>query len=257
MLCLVLDKSLNQIPFASLISPHGKYLIEDFAILQSPSASVLVFASENAERKDPQNKETLLSIGNPRFEREENLNLADLPNALIEAETIAKNYQNAKIFVGENATKKSFLDTFETAEVIHFAGHFVTNEQSPGNSKMIFADGDLRSFEFSEKKLPESKLVVLSACETGFEKFNKSEGVIGIARTFLALGTPVVVASGWKVDSEVTKGLMISFHQNRRQQKLSTIESLRQAQIELIKNKETKSPYYWSAFSVFGGFSNY
>jgi CHAT domain-containing protein len=105
--------------------------------------------------------------------------------------------------------------------------------------------------------LPKAKLVVLSACETGFERYDKSEGAIGIARTFLALGAPLVVASEWKVDSEPTKDLMIAFHRNRREKKLTTAESLRQAQLETLSRAETRSPFYWAAFSLFGGYANY
>lgn len=256
-LCLVLDKSLHQIPFASLISSHGKYLIEDFAILYSPSSSVFVLATEDAKQKESQTEEKFLGIGNPQFDRKENPNLEDLPDARIEAETIKKNYTKSNNFIGEKATKANFLKEFENAEIIHFAGHFIINEQSPSNSKLVFADDSLHSFELSEKKLNKSKLVILSACETGYEKFNKSEGAIGIGRMFLALGTPVVIASGWKVDSEVTKDLMISFHRNRRQKGLSSINALRQTQLEILEKTETKLPYYWSAFSPNGGYSNY
>ena len=79
---------------------------------------------------------------------------------------------------------------------------------------------------------------MLSACETGFEQYNKSEGAIGIARTLLALGAPVVVASQWKVDSEPTKDLMIAFHRNRKEKGLTSAESLRQAQLEVLSRDE-------------------
>lgn len=256
-ICFILDKSLHKIPFASLISPQGKYLIEDFSLFYSPSASVFVTASENAEKRSKVRNERLLSIGNPQFDRTENPNLEDLPNAEIEAEKISENYQTTNKFIGRSATKKSFLDQVDKAEVIHFAGHFVANGQSSRNSKLIFSDENLHSFEFSDKKLPDSKLVILSACETAYERSNKSEGMIGIGRTFLALGTPVVVASGWKVDSESTKDLMISFHQNRRRKGLSSIEAIRRAQLEILKHPDKNLPYYWAAFSAIGGFSDY
>jgi CHAT domain-containing protein len=142
-------------------------------------------------------------------------------------------------------------------DVVHFAGHFLPNGQSPGNSKLLFAGGDLRSSELSAYKLPKAKLVVLSACETGFERYNKSEGAIGIARTLLAMGAPLVVASQWQVDSEPTKDLMIAFHRNRKEKGLTTGESLRWAQLELLSKTETQAPFYWAAFSLFGGYANY
>ena len=255
-LCFVPDKSLHQLAFATLVSPSGKYLLEDYALFYAPSASVLVLATENARRKEARN-ESLLSVGNPDFDREENPNLPDLQSAEVEAKTIAASYQKPLELIGSDATKEKFLRNFANVEVIHFAGHFLANRQSPGNSKLLFAGGDLRSSELSAYKLPLAKLVVLSACETGFERYNKSEGAIGIARTLLALGAPIVVASQWKVDSEPTKDLMIAFHRNRKEKGMTSAESLRQAQLEVLSRDKTSAPFYWAAFSLFGGYANY
>ena len=141
--------------------------------------------------------------------------------------------------------------------MIHFAGHFLVNPHSARNSKLLFAGGALRSSELGKYKLPKVKLVVLSACETGLEHYDKSEGAIGISRTFLALGAPLVVASQWKVDSEPTKDLMIAFHRNRKQRGMPSAESLRQAQLEMLARSETRAPFYWAAFSLFGGYADY
>lgn len=256
-LCLVPDKSLHQLAFASLVSPNGKYLLEEFALFYAPSSSLLVLVTENARQKDRFTTEGLLSIGNPDFDRDENPNLADLGSAAEEAKSIAGNYQGSIPLLGREATRDRFLREFASANVIHFAGHFLANRHSPGNSKLLFAGGDLRASELGAYKLPQAKLVVLSACETGFERYDKSEGAIGIARTFLALGAPLVVASQWKVDSEPTKNLMIAFHRNRKIQHMTSVESLRQAQLEVLRNGQTESPYYWAAFSLFGGYANY
>ena len=254
-LCFIPDKSLHQLAFATLVSPEGKYLLEHYALFYAPSASVLVLATENARRKEQLTNERLLSIGNPDFDREENSNLSDLETAEVEAKTIAAGYQKSLNLFGGGATKEKFLQNLAHVEVVHFAGHFVANRQSPGNSKLLFAGGELRSSALAAYKLPLAKLVVLSACETGFERYNKSEGAIGIARTFLALGAPLVVASQWQVNSEPTKDLMILFHRNRKE--MTSAESLRQAQLEVLSRDETKAPFYWAAFSLFGGYAGY
>jgi CHAT domain-containing protein len=256
-LCLVPDKSMHQLSFATLVSPAGKYLLEDFALFYSPSASVLVLATENARRKEQVTNESLLSVGNPDFDREANPGLPDLRDAEAEARSITSGYKKSMALLGADATKERFLLNFANVEVIHFAGHFVANRQSPGNSKLLFAGGELRSAELSCYKLTRAKLVVLSACETGFERSNESEGAIGVARTLLALGAPLVVASQWKVDSETTKDLMIAFHRNRKQSGTTSAESLRRAQLELLGRDQTKAPFYWAAFSLFGGYANY
>jgi CHAT domain-containing protein len=68
---------------------------------------------------------------------------------------------------------------------------------------------------------------------------------------------PLVVASQWKVDSEHTKDLMIAFPRNRKANHMTSAESLRQAQLDMLRNGQTLSPYYWAAFSLFGGYANY
>jgi CHAT domain-containing protein len=254
--CVVPDKSLHQLAFASLVSPTGKYLIEDFSLLNAPSASVFVLATEKARRKN-QDAESVLSIGNPDFDRQEYSELPDLKDAAVEAQIIAGNYERPVALIGGDATRERFLKDFAAVDIIHFAGHFLVNPQSPGNSKLLFAGGELRSSELSSYQLARTKLVVLSACETGFERYNKSEGAIGIARTFLALGAPIVLASQWKVDSEPTKDLMIAFHRNRKQQRMSSAESLRAAQLQVLNQASTRAPFYWAAFSLFGGYTNY
>ncbi|MEK6283018.1 MAG: CHAT domain-containing protein [Acidobacteriota bacterium] len=256
-LCIVPDKSLHQLAFATLVSRAGTFLLEDHALFYAPSASVLVLATENARRKAQMRNESLLSVGNPAFDREDNPNLTDLQGAEAEAKVVASSYQPSLELLGGAATREAFLSNFAKVEVVHFAGHFVSNRQSPGNSKLLFSGGDLRTSELSQYKLPKAKLVVLSACETGFERYNKSEGAIGIARTLLALGSPVVVASQWKVDSEPTKDLMIAFHRNRKEKLMTSAESLRQAQLELLGHDKTSSPFYWAAFSLFGAYASY
>jgi CHAT domain-containing protein len=256
-LCVIPDKSLHGLAFATLVSDGGKYLLEDFALVHAPSASVLVLATERARGKERVTGERLLSIGNPDFDREENPTLPDLRAAETEARDIEEGYLSSLELIGGDATKERFLRAFVDAEVIHFAGHFVANRLSPGNSKLLFAGGELRSSELGAYKLSRAKLVVLSACETGFERYDKSEGAIGIARTLLALGAPVVVASQWKVDSEPTKDLMIAFHRNRKLKRMTAAESLRRAQLEVSGRDATRAPFYWAAFSLFGGYANY
>ena len=257
-ICVIDDKSLHQLPFAALISDDGRFLLEDFKILGAPSASVFVAATEKARELEKITDERLLSVGNPAFDKEENAGLDALPAAEEEARTIARIYPNAKQFVGADATKNVFLNEMPSAEIIHFAGHYVA-AASPQFSKLLFSGGDLRSFELASARLSNSKLVVLSACQTGIEKFFKGEGAIGIARTFLAIGAPVVVASRWKVDSAATRDLMIAFHRNRKEKNLSSVEALRAAQIEMLRGADEnfRQPYFWSAFSVIGASANY
>jgi CHAT domain-containing protein len=256
-LCILPDKFLHRLSFATLLSPEGKYLVEDHALIYAPSASIMVLASENAVSKEHVKNEHLLAVGNPDFDRQDNTNLPDLRAAEIEAGTIVKDYEGARELQRGDATRDAFLREMSTAEVIHFAGHFVANQYSPANSKLLFAGDDVRSSELGSYRLPKAKLVVMSACETGFEGYDQGEGVIGIARTWLAMGVPVVVATQWKVDSDATKDLMIAFHRYRRQKGMSVADSLRTAQLDALKSDKTSAPFYWGAFATFGGLTSY
>lgn len=263
-LFIIADKSLHRLPFASLYSEKSKkYLIEEYTIANTPSASIFIITTENAINKSED--ESLISIGNPSFDKNENPQLDDLQAARKEAYEVAKYYSKNEQFIGDDATKENLLKNFDNASVLHFAGHYIANEKSPLNSKLLLSktnekeEGDLRVIEIANRKRNHLKLVVLSACQTDVEQYYNGEGSIGAARIFLAIGSPVVVASYYEVDSESTADLMINFHRLRKEGGLNVPEALRQAQIEAIHNNQTEkqSPYYWLAFSAIGGFSRY
>jgi len=120
-------------------------------------------------------------------------------------------------------------------------------------------DDFITNIELRGEKLPRTKLVVLSACQTGVEGYYNSEGLVGLSRTFLAAGVPVAVASAWQVESEATSLLMKNFHHYRLKKNLSSSQALRQAQLDLLKADDEKfnSAYFWAAFSVYGGYAEF
>jgi CHAT domain-containing protein len=75
----------------------------------------------------------------------------------------------------------------------------------------------------------------------------------------LASGAPLVVASQWQVDSDATAELMKNFHRYRRQEKMPTAAALRYAQIDMLKSDDShfRMPYFWAAFAVFGGYTEF
>jgi CHAT domain-containing protein len=256
-LFIVPDKSLTQLPFSTLFS--DKYLIEEFSLSFSPSANVFLHCSKKAKEFDVRKQESLLSIGNPAFDRNEYENkLQPLPASKIEAETIAEVYPKSTILTENEATKDRIIEGLKTADVIHFAGHYLVDERSPLLSSFVLAgkkESNLKDYEIMAEKLSSTRLVVLSGCDTGFERFYQGEGIIGASRIFLAAGVPIVVASQWSVDSEATKELMIMFHQLRKTAKLSSSEALRHSQLKMIKGGKYQQPFFWAAFASIGGFT--
>lgn len=258
-LIIVPDKSLYYVPFASLVDTENKFLIEQFTVSYSPSATIFISNSEKTAGEDKRGGK-VLSIGDPDFDHEEFPGLPPLDSAEDEAREIAA-MTGSRPLTGKDATKESFMREVENFQILHFAGHYVANPDVPSGSKLVFAgrggESGLRMSEFAREKMPNLRLVVLSACETGIENVLEGEGLISASRAFLAAGVPVVVASQWMVDSEATKNLMVAFHRHR-QRGLNTAEALRRAQLEMINGRADAfaSPYYWAAFGVMGGLEN-
>lgn len=263
---IVPDKALFQLPFAALVAPAtGQYLVQDFTLLYAPSASVLVHCSRTArERVLLAQSETLLSVGNPAFDRAAYPELMDLPAAEVEAKKIAQLYDGVPALTGMRVQKAAFMDRLPHADVVHFAGHYVADERSPMRSRLLLAKdsangGALTVAEMFGKQLPRARLVVLSACQTQLERYDNDEGMIGMARTFLVAGAPVVVASQWPVDSDATAELMIRFHRLRKLEGLTTTRALRRSQQEMLAgtDQQYRHPYYWAAFLPVGGHADY
>ena len=116
-------------------------------------------------------------------------------------------------------------------------------------------DGVLTALDVAELDLRETKLAVLSACETAKGKVYRAEGIVGLTRAFMMAGAPRVLCSLWKVDDEATKALMVKFYELWNPEEgegLPAATALKQAQ-EFVKSHEKwKHPYYWAAWVLWG-----
>lgn len=267
-ICIVPDKTLNYVPFPALISPKERYLIQDFRLQFSPSASVLLECTEMARARQRGTPERLLSVGDPDFDRQMFPSLPLLSSARVEAERIAEQYTSKRVLVGEEARKEEVKKELSQADVVQFATHYVPDLKSPMLSRLLLArpeadvessdEGYLCPAEIYRMKLSRTRLVVLSGCQTGVEQTLRGEGAISVARPFLAAGVPLVVASLWSVETNSTKDLMIAFHSYRRVG-LSTVDALRKAQLKMLDKgpNEVGHSFTWAAFEVIGGRSEF
>jgi CHAT domain-containing protein len=96
-------------------------------------------------------------------------------------------------------------------------------------------DGILTAEEVVNLDLRNTELVVLSACDTGLGKVAGGEGVFGLQRAFGLAGVRTTIASLWKVDDDATQVLMVEFYRNLWEKKLGKLESLRQAQLTMMR----------------------
>lgn len=270
--CVVPDKILSHLPFAALASKaSGKYLVEDYALIYSPSSNAFIQSTEAASGKEGTRPERLLSVGNPHFDARAYPAFKRLPAAGAEARGIAAYYDSPSVITGDAATKERVGREMEAADVIHLATHSFANEQSPMYSKLLLAKdasgeaapgdtgGALFAYEIYGLKFPRTRLVILSACATAAERYYGGEGLIGLSSPFITGGVPLVVASLWPVDSDSTAALMVGFHRHRKRDGLSTAEALRRAQAEMLNSSRTdyRQPYHWASFIVTGGHAGF
>lgn len=127
------------------------------------------------------------------------------------------------------------------------------NMRAPTDSE----DAYLTAEEVAWLDLKGVDLVVLSACQTGLGRPQTAEGMISLSRAFHQTGARTVISSLWKVRDDSTSELMTSFYRNLWQKKMSKLEALRTAQLQLLeKNRRTQSgqadPHSWGAFVLSG-----
>ena len=105
-------------------------------------------------------------------------------------------------------------------------------------------DGILTAYEIASLDLRKTKLVVLSACETGRGSIHQAEGVMGLQRAFKTAGADKLVLSLWKVPDKETAQLMrlmYSFYLEDG----NISQALRRAKLSMRKQYD---PFYWAGF---------
>lgn len=130
-------------------------------------------------------------------------------------------------------------------------------------------DGVLTALEMAGLDLRGTKLVVLSACETGLGDVRFGAGVYGLRRALVLAGSETQVMSLWKVSDVGTRDLMTAYYK-RSQTGEGRTEALRRVQLDMLHGRLSSSassrkrgtsdtgeevitknyrhPYYWAAF---------
>jgi CHAT domain-containing protein len=140
----------------------------------------------------------------------------------------------------------------------------VNQQQSSANE-----DGVLTALEVAGLDLWGTKLVVLSACDTGLGDVKNGVGVYGLRRALVLAGSETQVMSLWKVSDDGTRDLMTASY-TRLQKGEGRSEALRQVKLamlhgqlkatasdrnrgtidtgEKLATKDYRHPYFWAAF---------
>ena len=94
-------------------------------------------------------------------------------------------------------------------------------------------DGVLTALEVAGLDLFGTKLVILSACETGLGDTQNGAGVYGLRRALVLAGSETQVMSLWQVSDAATRDLMIAYYK-RLQSGAGRIAAMRQVQLAML-----------------------
>lgn len=264
-LVIVPDGALNSLPFVSLFNPDsGHYLVEEHALSISPSANVLARLLKQSQASKTKPVHSVLAVSDPEFDRQLFPKLPRLPDAQAEVQELPALYQNSEELPRAQATKAAFLRKAKNFQVLHLAAHSIVSANEPLLSSIVLAaeprrqavpsESLLLAHEIFRLPLPQTRLVILSSCNSLINQTAGHSGLGGLAHAFFSAGVPTVIGSLWKVNDESTADLMAAFHRNWRTAKVSVGQALRQAQLNLLRSAKAdwRHPANWAAFYVSG-----
>lgn len=157
------------------------------------------------------------------------------------------------------ATKKRFLEEMNNYPVIHLATHAVSSPDNASESYIAFypqkgsrAEDCLFLEELYGLNMNKTRLVIISACETGKGELVSNEGVISLARAFAYAGCGSTICSLWRADDKATSAILAKFHVYL-EKGYSKSKALQQAKLDYLHSDAlNKSPAYWAHLVLIG-----
>ncbi|MCU0431276.1 MAG: CHAT domain-containing protein [Cytophagaceae bacterium] len=281
------DGVYNQLNVETFKTPEGNYLLDKYTIALIGTARDILEVNSSKKTTDKNIVSApYVLIGNPLYYSanfEKNKNVAQLEGAEAEVKAIAQelsamNKTTQVMLLGEASEAR--VKELQYPEVFHISTHgfFMSDVDEPEDGmdqevqnpllrsglllknggqllqqENMYAinkeDGVLTAYEAMNLNFDNTKLVVLSACETGLGEVKIGEGVYGLQRSFLVAGAQSIVMSLFKVNDEVTKALMLEFYK-RWQSGESKRDAFANAKKEIMK--KYPSPKFWGSFIMMG-----
>jgi CHAT domain-containing protein len=241
-LVVIPHEDLGYIPFQVLQDPSdGRFLGERLQISYAPSASVLL----GMRRSTGISGGRLLAVADPGI-------VAAGP----EVGAIERFFPGrSKVVTAELAREADVKAWVRDFDVIHLSVHGKFDASEPLLSHLNLGrgggdDGKLTAAEMFGLPLDNSRLVVLSACETGRAESTHGNEIVGMVRALIYAGAGTLVLSYWEVDSAATALWMQTFYETAQSRPLA--EAARTALVRVKSRPEYRHPYYWAAFTMIG-----
>ncbi|WP_039899559.1 CHAT domain-containing protein, partial [Microcystis sp. T1-4] len=263
------DAALNLIPFEALVDENNQYLVENYHITYLTSGRDLLrlkdrFASQQSPLivADPFYGKAGEKVALTRSIDLSEFTFPGLPGTEQEAKAIKNLLRQATVLTGSQATENA-VKQVKKPNILHIATHGFFKPESNVlenpllRSGLVLAgvtigqsagdDGVLTALETTNLNLVGTKLVVLSACDTGKGDIKIGQGVYGLRRALVIAGSESQLISLWKVSDDATKDLMVAYY-GRLQKGEGRSEALRQIQLGMLKGEKQKHPFYWASF---------
>ena len=248
------DDDLVIVPDGALCFTPWSAVFESIRIRIVPSLTSyqLILSAPEEHHK----KKGALLVGNPCL-KELKKPLDDLPFAQEEVEMIASILKTTPL-TGIHATKAEVMKRMSVVGLIHIAAHGnertgeIALSPNPGWSSKFPQEKDyiLKMSDVQAANL-RARLVVLSCCHSGQGRVLKGEGVVGIARAFLAAGARSVLVTLWAIDDEATMVFMKSFYQHLKEGKTANA-AVQQSMKFLRESEQFSEMKYWAPFQLIG-----
>jgi CHAT domain-containing protein len=116
-------------------------------------------------------------------------------------------------------------------DVWHYTGHSFFQPDDPMASGLLLADGVLSLSDiYTDLRLRDTALAVLSGCESGGVRPDRTDDYAGLPGGLLYAGATCVLSSLWCVDDPATAVLMDAFYREWREKGRSVAAALVNAQ---------------------------
>ena len=255
---LIQDDELVIVPDGSLCLAPFAALSESIRIRVVPSLTSLKLIADSPE--DYHCKSGALLVGDPCLtevmKKRGKPMYSPLKYAREEVEMIGEIIKTSPL-TGRDATKNEVLKRITSVALVHIATHGrretgeIALAPNPERKSKIPKEEDyMLKISDVQEVLLRARLVVLSCCHSGRGEV-KAEGVVGIARAFLAAGARAVLVSLWAIDDHATMEFMKRFYQHLRERK-SASEALHQAMKWLRESERFGAVKYWAPFVLIG-----
>ncbi len=183
------------------------------------------------------------------------IELSVLSGSKEEISRISK-FTRVKKYLGTMATKKAFQKKIEKPDIMHLATHGTLSSGNPMNNRIFFhqdnTDSALRLHEVMNMTI-RSRLVVLSACETGSGDIQEGEGIMSLTRGFHYAGTPALIMSLWPAFDKPSVQIMETFY-SELSKNSPIADALRTAKLNYLNQAKSSEshPGLWANYQLSG-----